>query len=373
MAGAAHGAEGVGRMSLKVDIKKSVNGFELRADFLASEGITVLFGPSGSGKTSLINAVAGLARPDSGRLALGDRVLFDSAAGVNLPVHKRGVGYVFQDARLFPQLSVEGNLNYGRKLAAEPPSGAEFDRIVKLLGIGGLLSRRPAKLSGGEAQRVALGRALLSGPKILLADEPLAALDSARKGDLLPYFERLRDEGGLPILYVTHSVSELGRLANHVVTLEAGQASGLRAPSDVLADPRLVPGGVRGVGAVINAVVVAHHADGLSELSAGGLPLFLPKVTQTTGASLRVRIAASDVILSRHKPEGLSALNILPAKVIGLREGGGPGAIVALETAAGQIQARITRRSAKALGLDVGLDAYAIVKTVSIAQEDVGG
>lgn len=360
-------------MSLRVDIAKSMQGFELRADFDAPEGITVLFGPSGSGKTTLINAVAGLVTPDRGRIALGERVLFDGVKRINQPAYKRGVGYVFQDARLFPHLSVEANLNYGRKLAAMPPGEAEFDRIVKLLGIGGLLARRPATLSGGEAQRVALGRALLSGPKVLLADEPLAALDRARKGELLPYFERLRDEGEMPILYVTHSVSELGRLANHVVTLEAGTASGLRAPADVLADPSLVPGGVRGVGAMISAAVVGHHADGLSELDAGGVRLFLPKVAQDIGAHLRVRIAASDVILSRHKPEGLSALNILQAKVIGLREGEGPGAIVALETAAGQLQARITRRSAKALGLGVGAEVYAIVKTVSIAQEDVGG
>ena len=360
-------------MSLQVDIAKSLNGFELRADFAAPEGITVLFGPSGSGKTTLINAVAGLVTPDSGRIALGERVLFDAAKRKNLPAHKRGVGYVFQDARLFPHLSVEGNLNYGRRLAANPPSAAAFDRIVKLLGIGDLLARRPAKLSGGEAQRVALGRALLSGPQVLLADEPLAALDTARKGELLPYFERLRDDGGLPILYVTHSVSELGRLANQVVTLSRGTASGLRAPADVLADPSLVSGGVRGVGAVITAIVVAHHADGLSELAAGGAPLFLPKLGQAIGAPVRVRIAASDVILSRQRPEGLSALNILQARVMGLREGEGPGAIVALETAAGQILSRITRRSAKALGLAVGGEIYAVVKTVSIAQEDIGG
>ncbi|MCW1956301.1 molybdenum ABC transporter ATP-binding protein [uncultured Lentibacter sp.] len=360
-------------MSLRVDISKSLAGFELCADFEAPSGITVLFGPSGSGKTTLINAVAGLLTPDSGRIALGERALFDAARGINLPAHKRGVGYVFQDARLFPHLSVEANLNYGRKRAANPPGAAEFDRIVTLLGLGALLGRRPAKLSGGEAQRVALGRALLSGPKLLLADEPLAALDGARKGELLPYFERLRDAGDLPILYVTHSVSELGRLANHVVTLSRGRASGLRTPADVLADPRLVSGGVRGVGAMITAVVVAHHNDGLSELDAGGVPLFLPKVGREIGAHLRVRIAASDVILSRQKPEGLSALNILKAKIVGLREGEGPGAIVALETAAGQIQARLTQRSAKALGLAVGLETYAVVKTVSIAQEDVGG
>lgn len=360
-------------MSLKVDIGKALHGFTLNARFEAPAGITVLFGPSGSGKTTLINAVAGLITPDRGHIGLGGRVLYDAKSGENLPAHKRGVGYVFQDARLFPHLSVEANLNYGRKLAPTPPSDAEFDRIVTLLGIVALLARRPAKLSGGEAQRVALGRALLSGPKMLLADEPLAALDGARKSELLPYFERLRDERALPILYVTHSVSELGRLADHVVTLETGQASSLCRPEDVLADPKLVQGGVRGVGAMIEAVVVAHHADGLSELVAGGVPLFLPKVPQEIGARLRVRIAASDVILARRKPEGLSALNILQATVTGLRSGDGPGALVALHTAAGKIQARITRRSAKALGLDVGVAAYAIVKTVSIAQEDVGG
>lgn len=360
-------------MSLKIDILTRLGTLDLAARFEAPNGITVLFGPSGSGKTSLINAVAGLVTPDHGHIGLGGKVLYDGKQRINLPVHKRGVGYVFQDARLFPHLSVEANLNYGRKLASAPQTEAEFDRIVTLLGVGGLLARRPAKLSGGEAQRVALGRALLSGPQVLLADEPLAALDGARKNELLPYFERLRDERALPILYVTHSVSELGRLADHVVTLEAGQASSLCRPEDVLADPKLVQGGVRGVGAMIEALVVAHHADGLSELVAGGVPLFLPKVSQQVGARLRVRIAASDVILARKKPEGLSALNILKANVTGLREGEGPGALVALDTAAGTLQARITRRSARALGLEVGVEAYAIVKTVSVAQEDVGG
>ncbi|WP_298678693.1 molybdenum ABC transporter ATP-binding protein [uncultured Lentibacter sp.] len=360
-------------MSLKVDVTKSLGRLELAARFEAPLGITVLFGPSGSGKTTLINMIAGLTPPDAGHIGLGGRVLYDSKSGVSLPTHKRGAGYVFQDARLFPHLTVEANLNYGRKLAPTPVPEPEFDRIVKLLGIGGLMARRPARLSGGEAQRVALGRALLSGPKMLLADEPLAALDGARKAELLPYFERLRDAQDIPILYVTHSVSELGRLADHVLSFEAGQARGLRRPQDVLADPGLVPGGVRGVGAVISAQLVAHHEDGLSELSAGGVPLFLPKVAQPVGARLRVRIAASDVILSRRKPEGLSALNILKARVTGLREGAGPGALVALETPAGKLQARITRRSARALGLAAGLEAYAIVKTVSIAQEDVGG
>ena len=217
-------------MSLKVDIIKSLNGFGLRADFLAPEGITVLFGPSGSGKTTLINAVAGLARPDRGRIALGERVLFDHDACINLPVHKRGVGYVFQDARLFPQLSVEGNLNYGRKLAAEPPSGAEFDRIVKLLGIGGLLARRPAKLSGGEAQRIKLASFLVKGvtkeKALFVFDEPTTGLHFHDIKKLLASFDALIEKGH-SIIVIEHNL-DLIKCADYILDIgpEGGENGG---------------------------------------------------------------------------------------------------------------------------------------------------
>ncbi len=359
-------------MTLSLEINKQFKGFSLDAKLEVPAGLTVLFGPSGSGKTTLLNAVAGLVQPERGHIRLGDQLLFDSDRRVNLPVHKRGLGFVFQDARLFPHLSVEKNLNYGRYFAVNKPQAADVNQIIEMLGISHLMARRPAKLSGGERQRVALGRALLSGPKMLLADEPLAALDGARKAELLPYFERLRDELKLPILYVTHSVSEAARLATTVVSMEAGRVLGQGSAAEVLSDPTLVPGGVRGVGTLLQTRVARHSDDGLSELEAGADTLVVPQVAQPVGTPLRVRIAAQDVIVATERPQGLSALNILSGQVLRLRTGEGPGAIVTLQTSAGELHARITRRSLAALKLREGQSCFAIVKTVSIAREDLG-
>lgn len=358
-------------MSLRVDITKRLAGFALEAGFEAEAGITVLFGPSGSGKTTLMRVLAGLERPDAGKITLGERVLFE-AGRVHLPPEKREIGYVFQEPRLFPHMSVEKNLRYGAGGAGRTALNDEARGVVDMLGIGHLLERRPAKLSGGEQSRVALGRALLRRPKLLLADEPLAALDAARKAELLPYFERLRDELRIPVVYVTHSAAELGRLASRVVHFDAGQAREIMSGAEALADPRIMPGGVRGVGALIHARVAAHHDDGLSELEAGSARLYLPKVSAEVGQALKVRIAAQDVILARARPEGLSALNIIKGQVraVSLREG--PGAFVTLATDAGEIIARITRRSATALDLTEGAEAYAVIKTVSVAREDIG-
>lgn len=371
MARAPDGTPRVGRMSLKVDITKAQGDLTLKARFEAKNGLTVVFGPSGSGKTTLVRAIAGLEKPDAGHIALGQEVLFD-AGRRDVPPHARQIGYVFQEPRLFPHMSVEKNLRFAERFVRGASDEDMARRIIEMLGISHLLERRPAKLSGGEQGRVALGRALLARPRLLLADEPLAALDPARKAELLPYFERLRDAEELPILYVTHSVSELGRLASEVLTIDAGTAIGTMSSEAALADPAIMPGGVRGVGALVHAKLAAQHEDGLSELDAGGARLFLPRIKQEIGAALRLRIAAQDVILAREEPRGLSALNILEGTVKRLRIGAGPGAIVSLETPAGEIQARITRRSARALELAEGVQAFAIVKTVSVAREDIG-
>jgi molybdate transport system ATP-binding protein len=357
---------------ITLDIRHNLGSFALDLSFDAPRGVTVLFGRSGAGKTTVTNAVAGLLRPDSGQIRLGERVLFDSKAGIDLPTHKRRIGYIFQDARLFPHLSVAKNLTYGQRFARGQKPAASFDRVVDLLGIGHLLDRAPINLSGGEKQRVAIGRALLSSPELILADEPLAALDDARKAEILPYLERLRDEIEIPILYVTHSVAEVARLATTVVVLQNGRCLKSGPADQVLGDPEVLPTGVRAAGALIQAQVAKHHPDGLSELSAGGIALFLPGHDQPLGQSLRLRIAAHDVILSRSRPEGLSALNIIPGRVTALHSGGGPGMMVSLQSAAGPVLARITRRSAEALGLAVGVECHAIVKSVSVAREDVG-
>ena len=215
---------------LALEVEKRLGDFSLAAGFTTAGGVTALFGPSGAGKTTLANMIAGLIAPDRGRIVLDETVLFDSAARCNVPAHRRRIGYVFQEGRLFPHLSVAGNLDYGRWMCGLAPDAAELKRIVALLDIGHLLARRPGKLSGGERQRVAVGRALLMRPRLLLLDEPLASLDAARKGEILPYLQRLRDEARVPMVYVSHHAGELRRIASCVVRLEAGRVTAIGGP-----------------------------------------------------------------------------------------------------------------------------------------------
>ena len=357
-------------MTLRIKVQHAFAGFDLDVDLDLPAGVSVLFGPSGSGKTTVINAVAGLLRPDQGRIAIGDWVLTDTASRHHSAPHRRRIGYIFQDARLFPHLSVRQNLAYGRWFAPREAKATSMDRTVEMLGIGHLLSRRPATLSGGEKQRVAIGRALLSGPKLILADEPLAALDEARKAEILPYFERLRDEVAVPILYVSHASAEVARLATTVVALRAGRVIACGPPGQVLGDVAVV--GARGAASLLTVRVVAHHADGLTELATAAGTLWLPRIADATDAILRVRIMAQDVILSRDRPAGLSALNILQGAISDLRLGEGPGAMVTLAVGEDRLAARITRRSAEALGLAPGQTCHAVIKSVAVAPDAIG-
>ena len=208
---------------LAVDVDKRLGDFSIAARFETAAGVTALFGPSGAGKTTVVNMIAGLVTPDRGRITLADAVLFDSAQRIDVPAHRRRIGYVFQEGRLFPHLSVAGNLDYGRRMCGLARDVTQMARIVELLDLGHLTDRRPGKLSGGERQRVAVGRALLMRPRLLLLDEPLASLDAARKREILPYLERLRDEVGIPMVYVSHHAGELRRIATSVVRLDAGR------------------------------------------------------------------------------------------------------------------------------------------------------
>jgi molybdate transport system ATP-binding protein len=220
---------------LAVDIEKRLGNFMLAARFDAAAGVTALFGPSGAGKTTVVNMIAGLLTPDRGSISLDDKVLFDAAAGINVPPHRRRIGYVFQEGRLFPHLTVRQNLDYGRRMSGHPRDEDEFGRIVALLDITRLLDRRPRMLSGGERQRVAIGRALLMRPRLLLLDEPLASLDAGHKREILPYLVRLRDDSGVPMVYVSHTAVELRRIATKVVRLDAGRvvtAGGLELLKD---------------------------------------------------------------------------------------------------------------------------------------------
>ncbi|MCK0150639.1 molybdenum ABC transporter ATP-binding protein [Marivita sp. S6314] len=357
-------------MTLSVDIARDLGGFRLETQFDAPDGVTVLFGRSGSGKSSVVKSVAGLLTPDRGRVRLGDRTLFDTRTRTNVPVHKRRLGYVFQDSRLFPHLNVRDNLCYTARVTGRGSRRPED--VGDLLGISHLLDRKTHALSGGEAQRVAIGRALLSQPDMLLMDEPLASLDGPRKAEILPYLETLRRETGLSILYVTHNMAEVARLATHIVLLENGCVVRSGAPSELLTDPDMVRVlGVRDAGAVLSAKVVAQPEDGISELLVSAGRLFLPAIDAPVGAELRVRILAQDVMLSATRPAGLSALNILPVQVLALRRGDGPGVIVQLQAGQDRLLARVTRRSADAMGLAPGTACYAVMKSVAVSPTDI--
>jgi molybdate transport system ATP-binding protein len=356
-------------MKISISVFHEFKDFTLDAQFEAPKGLTVLYGRSGSGKSTIINAVAGLLRPQKAHIKVGSQVLQDSASRVWLPPHKRHLGYIFQDSRLFPHMSVAGNLDYGARASRRSIDRQQRIQVIDMLGLGALLTRRPIALSGGEKQRVAIGRALLADPRVILADEPLASLDGARKAEILPYFERIRDETDIPILYVTHSPDEVARLATTVVALEGGKVVQQGPAREVLSDPSSRPMGLGAVGAVLDAVIKAHHEDGITELDAEGATFFLPHVAQSVGAQLRVRLPASDVLLARERPLGLSALNIIAGQIEAIEITSQSGAIVTLLTRAGPILARITQRSVRAMDLHVGTTCFAVVKTVAIASD----
>lgn len=351
-------------MTLSVAFRRRFPALDLNIAFDAPAGVTALYGPSGCGKTTTINAIAGLLRPDSGRITLNGRVLFDG--GVDLPAHRRRVGYVFQDARLFPHLTVAGNLDYAARFTARP-AAATRDRVIAMLGLGALLDRRPAGLSGGEKQRTAIGRALLSQPDLLVLDEPLSALDPARKAEILPYLARLRDEpDGPPILYVSHAMAEIARLADHLVVMDRGRVTYAGPLADALADPdaaRLI--GVAEAGALLPACVAEHTDDDLTRLATPAGDLWVPQLDAPPDNMLRLRIMAHEVLLARTPPQGLSALNVLPAQVTQLSPGP-DRMLVQLRAGDALLLAAITARSAAALDLRTGADCFAVLKTVAM-------
>ncbi|MEP5730639.1 MAG: molybdenum ABC transporter ATP-binding protein [Sulfitobacter sp.] len=361
-------------MTLKVHIKHSFPNLSLDVGFEARDGITALFGRSGAGKTTVINAIAGLLHPDAGQITLNGETLFDAVKGIHAPPAARRLGYVFQDARLFPHLTVADNLTFGARYAPANAQGAEQEDVVALLGLAPLLSRAPGTLSGGEKQRVALGRALLSKPQMLLMDEPLASLDGPRKQEILPYLERLRDGPlRLPILYVSHAVDEIARLADTLVLLKGGCVAAQGPLFDVMGDPAAVPLlGVREAGAVIAAQVEAHAPDGLTQLRISAGLLHLPGVQAEIGAKVRLRVLAQDVMLSVHRPEGLSAINVIPVTIDTIHPGDGPGAAIGLRAGHDRLLARITRRAVTELGLTPGTTCYAVLKATSVAPGSIG-
>lgn len=360
-------------MTLVVDIRHRQGDFPIEARFASSGRLTALFGPSGSGKSSLINLIAGLIRPHEGRIEVDGKVLADTGAKVFVPRHRRRIGLVFQDARLFPHMNVRANLLYGRWFTPAAERYLDMGAIVELLGIGALLERRPATLSGGERQRVAIGRALLASPRLLLMDEPLASLDDARKAEILPYIERLRDQMKIPIVYVSHSVAEVARLASDVVVLSQGKVTACGPVADILRRLDLLPAGERAEGGALVETVVARHdaAFAMTVLNSAAGEIRVPRLGLATGQPVRLRIRARDVMIATQRPDGLSALNILPGKVTAIVHEGGAESEVRLDCNGVPVMARITEQSRQALDLEPGLPVFAVIKTVSFDEANM--
>ncbi len=362
-------------MTLLVDVRKALGAFDLQARFDVGNGLTAFFGQSGSGKTTMINLIAGLIRPDRGIIEIDNRKLVNTERRIFVSPHKRRIGYVFQDARLFPHLTVRQNLLYGRWFAATSDRNVDFDEVVNLLGIGSLLTRRPQALSGGEKQRVAIGRALLANPRILLMDEPLAALDDARKREIMPYLERLRDTAKIPIIYVSHSVSEVARLADNVAIFRSGRVLAHGPASDILSQHALLPISDQGEsGSLIDLVVWGHDSQyNLTCLRGGNTEWYLPDIKAERGKRLRVHVRARDVMLATSRPTGISALNILDTEIaeIDARQGG--NVHVRLKAGETHLLSRITKRSMVELKLEQGQHVYAVIKAVSLVDDATGG
>jgi molybdate transport system ATP-binding protein len=360
---------------IEVDVEKRLGEFHLAARFTApASGITALFGRSGAGKTTVVNALAGLIRPDRGRIAVEGDVLFSAADGINRRPERRRLGYVFQEDRLFPHYSVRGNLRYGMKRGGARDPVLAFDAVVDLLSLEKLLDRRPRDLSGGEKQRVAIGRALLVDPRLLLMDEPLASLDATHKSEILPFIERLRDRLSIPIVYVSHAMEEIVRLADTMVILSEGQVAAVGPVEELTSRLDLRPlTGRYEAGAVIRATVAGSDLTfGLTELAFPGGRLRVPHLGLPLGTVVRARIRARDVALALAPPQGLSILNVFAGRIVEIAADRGPMVDVRLDIGQANrtvpLWARITARSVHELRLAVDKPVYALVKSVALGR-----
>ncbi|MDZ7938554.1 MAG: molybdenum ABC transporter ATP-binding protein [Rhodoferax sp.] len=358
---------------LEIRVRLPRTGFALDVDLtLPARGITVLLGASGSGKTTLLRCVAGLEQAAQARVGIAGQVWQDSALGINLPTWQRPLGYVFQEASLFAHLDVRGNLRYAQKRAGHAARSdlLALDQVIDLLGLAPLLMRRTQDLSGGERQRVAIARALATQPELLLLDEPLASLDPARRQDILPWLERLRDELQIPMLYVTHSVDEASRLADTLVVLEQGKVRAAGAATEVLAQVDApVPLGDEACALLSVRVAQLDARWHLARLDFVGGSLWLPDAGLAVGAGLRLRVLARDVSLTTQEPVHTSIQNVLPCTVQAVVDDAHPSqALVQLACGDALLLARVTRRSAHALGLRAGLRVWAQIKAMALAR-----
>lgn len=355
---------------MEINVKRLQGEFLVNAAFRGAEtGVTALFGPSGAGKTSIVNMVAGLMRPDAGRIAVNGLCLLDSGRGIDLPPERRRIGYVFQDGRLLPHLSVKSNLTYGMRRTPPARRFVGFDAVVDLLGIGHLLDRRPARLSGGEKQRVAIGRALLTSPAMLLMDEPLASLDASRKAEVLPFIMRLSREFAIPILYVSHSMDEILNLADHLVVMAAGTVAASGTLAELLSRPEMQ----RHLGSEEGGAVIETEVDdpldgfGLTHLRFGDRTLKVAAIAAPRGTPVRVRIAARNVAVALEAPRRSSFQNVFEGRIDHLLDTGNAFVDVGLDIGNSSLWARITRHASQELDLKPGQRVYALIKSVAVS------
>ncbi len=354
-------------MSLSVALRHEFSDRTIDVAFEApTPGVVALFGPSGAGKSTVIKAVAGLLRPGASRIVQDDEVLADSRAGIWVRPERRRIGLVFQDARLFPHMSVANNLRFGMRRVSGARIG--LDDVVSLLDLGRLMARRPHSLSGGETQRVAIGRALLAQPRLLLMDEPLASLDAARKAEILPFLARLDRALRVPILYVTHALDEVGRLADTLVLIEEGRVIAAGPLPEIAARADLPLARRSDAAAVLPAVVEGHDpARGLTRLLAGGTHLWVPLIGSGQGVGVRVRIPAREVILARRAPDAISVHNIVPGTTRAIAaDAQHRAALVEVALPKGALLARVTPDAVDRLGLAAGVPVLALIKSVAV-------
>jgi molybdate transport system ATP-binding protein len=347
--------------------KRTDKDFELDLSIALLPGITILFGPSGAGKTTLLDCIAGLTRPDAGRIAIAERVFFDSAAGINAPTRLRKVGYVFQDLALFPHLSVEGNVEYGISSLPAKERQRRSTAILESFGIAHLRSRRPGQISGGERQRAALARALVIDPTILLLDEPLAALDAATKSRIIDDLRAWNQEHRIPVVYVTHSREEVFALGERVIVLENGRVIAQGTPHEVMTAPlQETVAQLAGFENIFDATVVASNADRgtmACKLTGSDVELETPMVRAEVGSVLRIGIRAGDILLASLQPRGLSARNIIPGRVVSLAQ---RDVIVVAKVDCGvEMEVHLTLAARDSLQLQPGRDVWLVVKTYS--------
>lgn len=353
---------------LDIYLKQRFDGFDLDAAFTAGPGVTALFGPSGAGKSTIGKMLGGLLTPTEGHITIDGHTVFDSEKNLNISAYKREIGFVFQEHRLFPHFSVRGNLKYGSRRRQGARPSLKFGEIVSLLGLKTVLDRRPNSLSGGEQQRVALGRALLSNPRILVMDEPLSSLDDARKHEILQLLETLKRELNPTILYISHSASEITRLADSLVLIDNGQIKGFGPLEETVSRLDLLPfTGGYDAGSVVTATVARHDTTyQMSVLDTVGGRLFIPGCKTAVGETLRLRIRARDVAISTSEPSDISILNRFKGTLSDHRSGA-DGMEELLLDVGFPLTARITRQSYEQLNLSVGCSLWALVKSVTIS------